>query len=476
MIETLSNPKVLDLSNPVLNEAWLRQRFAGIDWGNGRGVPSALCGVKIDHVWEEEKRRVILYQLFFDGDFQQPGATYVGFQVAGERLEKEVRQVQKAVCRQPGRGPATLVWPEVNMVLLAFPNDRKMNLLDAEALGRWLRRRIRAGRWFTNLDPDALSVEAVPLRYVPGKRFTMLCRACSPLPGREQREERFIVKQLNALRKVRRLARYLEGLKAAMEGNGSSNSAGSPSNEQERFVLPGCLGLLYGWNAIAIEYLEGQNLKQLLPELDVEPVMYRLGQCLAHFHGLPFRVAKRVTPADELEESSEAVEKLSLHLPDAAPQARALLDWLRRNPPSASSRGLLHGSFRLNHVFLAHNRLALFDLDSLRWGPPAYDLANFLTSLYYLQAQGRIDQALRHQICRQFLAGYVRRSPAAISFQELGWYLVSLLLNKQAFKYVNHSHADREQKVLAMLAIGEQISRASLDKTKSLNRAWSALP
>ena len=294
--------------------------------------------------------------------------------------------------------------------------------------------------------------------------------------GGHRQEMRFVVKQLNRLHRVRRLARYLAGLWAAGRLAETQVPPERSPTPADQFLLPRCLGVLYRWNAIAIEYLEGQNLKQLLPILDVESVLWQLGRCLAHFHRLPFRVSKRVTPAEELKECREAVTRMCDELPGAAAPARKLLSWLETHASSGSRPGLLHGSFRLNHVFLSENRLALFDLDSLRWGPAAYDLANLITSLFYLQAQGRIDGTRRQSIVEHFLAGYQTGTLTPVPAAELRWYLVSLLLNKQAFKYVNHAHADREQKVLAMLEIGEQITCCSLDKAKRVGQAGIALP
>jgi aminoglycoside phosphotransferase (APT) family kinase protein len=140
---------------------------------------------------------------------------------------------------------------------------------------------------------------------------------------------------------------------------------------------------------------------------------------------------------------------------------------------------LLHGTYRLNHIFLRHGELALLDLDSLRLGHPAYDVANFLSSLYYLEeAHGRLNPALRREISRYFLEGYAEKMPHAISPAAVLWFLASLLINKQAKKYVTHSHENCAEKVERMLALAETILTLGRHLPPELTFAalWQALP
>jgi Ser/Thr protein kinase RdoA (MazF antagonist) len=139
---------------------------------------------------------------------------------------------------------------------------------------------------------------------------------------------------------------------------------------------------------------------------------------------------------------------------------------------------LLHGTFRLNHIFIHGDELALIDFDSLRMGHPAYDLANFLSSLYYLEAQDRLEPSQRQNIARHFLAGYAATAPLIVPPEVLLWFLADLLIKKQTYKYVKHFHEDRAQKVERMLALAEAALAGCQNVPIESNLAtmWKSLP
>jgi aminoglycoside phosphotransferase (APT) family kinase protein len=147
--------------------------------------------------------------------------------------------------------------------------------------------------------------------------------------------------------------------------------------------------------------------------------------------------------------------------------------WPDETPPT-----LLHGTYRLNHIFIHNGELALLDLDSLRMGHPAYDVANFLSSLYYLEAQERVTPALRQEIARHFLQGYAAHAPWKIPRPAVLWFLASLLIHKQANKYVTHYHQDGAEKVQQMLALAEAAFAACRQAPNDLTceALWKVLP
>jgi aminoglycoside phosphotransferase (APT) family kinase protein len=144
-------------------------------------------------------------------------------------------------------------------------------------------------------------------------------------------------------------------------------------------------------------------------------------------------------------------------VPALAPRAARLAARLARLRPAPSRPGvLLHGSFRLNHVLVHRGALAFVDLDGASAGPPAYDVANFLSSLHYLVAEGRLGAAERHAVARHFLLGYRSAAPHAAAPRELSWFLAALLVEKQAMKYVTRPRVAWERKLRAMLSLAER--------------------
>jgi thiamine kinase-like enzyme len=132
----------------------------------------------------------------------------------------------------------------------------------------------------------------------------------------------------------------------------------------------------------------------------------------------------------------------------------------------------------LNHILIHDDELVLVDLDSLRMGHPAYDLANFLSSLYYLEALERISPAVRCDIARHVLQGYAQGAPRPVSSAAVLWFLASLLVSKQAAKCVAHLQPGRRDRVQAFLTLAHAALARARDagERNGVETLWTVLP
>lgn len=353
----------------ALDPAWLRENLSRHLWREHEPV-GKIEDVLVQQVRETKKGVTMLYSVTLNGVAAAREQMYVGYLVRMEDLAEEFKSFAKKAKLQPEAGRSVVLLPEVGLILAAFPNDRKLALLSGEDLQAWLPEGLRELS-LGELEPEIWRVQSValePLRYVPERRFTALCRA-RLRNAEEEKEFCFIAKQVNEAKRARRLFRNLRSLEDALA-----------RLERVPFRVPRALG----WNeeraVVFIEFLPGNNLKQLLFELDIERMMPRVGELLAVFHRADKRVRKRVSYSSELRENREALREIAQVLPHFHPRLRALFAGLEKNRwASTSAPALLHGTFRLNHIFLRNDELVLLDLDSLRVGDPAYDLANLLT-------------------------------------------------------------------------------------------------
>jgi len=314
---------------------------------------------------------------------------------------------------------------------------------------------------------QATSVEM--LRYVPEKRFTARCTAEFKMANGAATKIAFIVKQLNGGPKAKKLYRDLRSLRHAW-----------PDDKTVPVRFPRALALDENSGAVFIEALSGHNLKEVLFDIDRAQIIPAVGRLLADFHRAQKSVRKKITVKNELTENREAAGIIVKTLPQHKLRLKRLIaafkafDWNDGTAPV-----LLHGTYRLNHIFLGDEGLALLDLDSLRLGHPAYDIANLLSSLYYLEeAHGRISAAMRREISRYFLAGYAEKMAHPVTPAAVLWFLASLMINKQAKKYVTHSHENCEAKVERMLALAETVLTLGREAPKDLTLAalWQSLP
>ncbi len=496
------------------NTDWLAAQLAHTLWRDEE-TPATINGIAVTQVRETKKGVTLLYEVALNGAPQM----YVGHLAPPERFAEEYASVLKKAKVQPQHGRAVAVVPEVDLILSAFPNDRKLKLISEDYLRAWLAQHLhevveeasRARNWQVH----ALALEV--LRYVPERRFTARCRVQLSDESGSEKEISFIAKQLTDAPKARRLFNHLRSLqrawhnhspleggqgrvvlncddkahRGARENKGSANEIEQSSRAQNISSKQGIKGRpplrlprAYAWDerqaVVFIEDLPGQNLKQILFEIDHEAMLANVGALLADFHRMQKRVRKRVTIKNELKENRKARSIIGKAFPHMRPLVRNLLMQLNdlAGQIPATPEVLLHGTYRLNHLFLREEELILLDLDSLRLGPPAYDLANFLSSLYYLEAQERIAAPLRQNLARRFLEGYFSRCTWTVSPLAVLWFCASLLLNKQTSKYVTHLHDDREEKAQRMLSLADatlQLCR-SLPEEASGAELWKILP
>ncbi len=468
----------------AFNTQWLKENLPRYLWRENE-IPRAIVQVNILYIGESSQRVAVLYQVELRRlDSEVRWQMYVGYLVPGDRFAAEHETMLKKAKIQPPFGRAVALIPEAEMILVAFPNDRKLHLLTEADLQPWLETHLHEvangaredKRW------QLQETKTEILRYVPDKRCTTRCRARIKSENGLEKEISFIAKQLNDGEKAKRQYRNLLSLRRAWAGNGvvPHVSSTSPQNEIKLPVrLPRALALDEKKATVFIEEIPGKNLEHALAEIDLAQVMPAAGEMLANFHRAQKRVKKRVSLKSELAEVRGVIRTLVKIFPALQPRLQQLYKLLRTLPGENDTPAvLLHGTFRLNHIFIHGRELALVDFDSLCMGPPAYDIANFLSSLYYLEAQERLSPSLRQQSARYFIEGYAAQAPLAVPPEVVLWFLTGLLIEKQAYKFVKHFHEDRAQKVERILELAAatlaRYQHAPNDLT--LATLWKVLP
>ncbi len=437
-------------------------------------MPGTIFQVKILYAGESSKRVTVLYQIELYGHGgESRRQMYVGYLVPGNGFVAEHEMMLQKAMIQPPWGRAVALVPEAEMILSAFPNDHNLHLLSEAELQPWLSAHLHeiadgaldGKRW------EVQEVQTEILRYIPDKRCTTRCRVRIKTENGLAKEISFIAKQLIDEGRAKRLYHDLLSMRQAWAGNGLASQVRNAEIKLP-LRLPRALALDENNATVFVEEISGKNLEQALSEIDLEQVMPAVGEMLANFHRAQKRVKKSVSPQSELAEICDVIQTIGETVPILQPRFQQLLNQLRtllwENDAPAT---LLHGTFRLNHIFIHNNELALIDFDSLRMGHPAFDIANFLSSLYYLEAQKRLDPSQRQNIARHFIEGYAAQAPLPVPPAVVLWFLADLLIKKQAHKYVKHFHEDRAQKVERMLALAETTLAGCRNAPKDLTLA-----
>jgi aminoglycoside phosphotransferase (APT) family kinase protein len=314
--------------------------------------------------------------------------------------------------------------------------------VDEADVGAWLRGGPYAG---ARLERAGIAI----VRHFPGKRLTARCRL--EIVGADGKRRRLTVfaKQYRRTDLAERLARQLGSLRFAS------------GDEPVRF--PRLLGLDARRGIVYIEALAGTNFAPRLAEVPAR-ALEPAGALLAAFHRATAVVEKRVTRAGELARTRECADEIARVCPELEPaldRVRALLArtaWRRgARPRGRASRALLHGSFRPNHILMGRdNDLALFDLESLRLGPPGYDLANWVAALHFQQAEGRLSAAARRRAVRALVRGY-RAGGGGESCARALWLTAALLVQKQVLKLVTRGSGS-QARARTLLALAERLA------------------
>jgi aminoglycoside phosphotransferase (APT) family kinase protein len=391
-----------------------------------------------------------LYTIALDTGAAVSEQLYSGYTVRPHAFREEYRSIAAAARRRPPVGRAVIPVPEAGVILLAYPNDRRLRPVAGPELRNWVAGALAAipgldghTRW------KARDVSATLLRYVPERRLTLRCGGEAVAADGTRRPFAAIVKQF-------RSGRRAAGVYAALAGLWRD---GAPPVR-----LPRPLALDRDRGLVMMEALPGRELKPALAEFDAVAVMREVGGLLARFHGLPVRLRLRAHPRNELREVRLACRLVAGAVTGVDARLRDCFARLRAAQPSfPACPVLLHGAFRLKHIFLSEDRLAVLDLDGMCVGDPAYDIANFLSSLCYLEEQERFARGCSQQYAAAFLHGYAANARYRVSPATTLWYFATQVLHKQAAKYVRHRHADGGEKAPRMIARAEAalaVSRA----------------
>lgn len=165
-----------------------------------------------------------------------------------------------------------------------------------------------------------------------------------------------------------------------------------------------------------------------------------------------------------LEEQLELLGPVCTLLAEVQPQCQALLtrllDRLRAQAPFVDDQPhvTLHGDLHLQNFFVTPDGVALIDLDNLRTGSPFHDLGSFLSTLYYRALVKGEAPALYAALGDIFLKEYEKRLPWVISRQTLSWFVAVSLVTERAYRCATRLKNGRSDLIPELLALADDIS------------------
>jgi hypothetical protein len=187
--------------------------------------------------------------------------------------------------------------------------------------------------------------------------------------------------------------------------------------------VPRPLGCLPDLAMLVYIPVEGEVLDEVLQRgAGAASAIERSADWLATLHRARFELDRRFQPSLELVNLQAWGALISQAHPDLEGTVAHLCDRLQASGPQLQFRNdtPIHKDFHYKHV-LVDGGLRVIDLDEVRLGDPAYDVAHFCVHLRLLACRTLGDPAGYANLERAFLAAYTDRA-GAVPVDRYAWF------------------------------------------------------
>jgi aminoglycoside phosphotransferase (APT) family kinase protein len=204
--------------------------------------------------------------------------------------------------------------------------------------------------------------------------------------------------------------------------------------------LPATLGAHESYRAIALEWLDGQPLRDLLSETQAPLTrLQAVGAALRELHAQGGAALERRTPASERARLEAAGAGLAFLRPALAPRIDRLLAALGALSEARSEPAALHGDFYSKQVLLCDGRVGVLDLDQAGLGRPEVDLGLFLAHLERDVVLGRLAPGRAAACGEALLQGYQQAAGSPLPRGPLAAHTAGALLRLASYPFRRRS-------------------------------------
>jgi hypothetical protein len=352
----------------------------------------------------------------------------------------------------PGFGPALFHIEPLDMVVWAFPNDRKLHGLAALTDG---------GRLQTDLLPEIVSSrwgadwrieDAAPtlVHFVP--EHTCCIRVDLRLVHRSTGE----------------IKSWLVFGKAYYNSQGEEafdnmrRLWASPTRMRGDLNLPRPLGYQPRGRVLWQEGLAGQTLMARSPDDRIDGILIAgTAAALAGLH----RTAIDCVGKSEIEDIVNRLGELEGLLTQVQPSCGFTLSTViarlsERAPDlTRDTCATLHGDLHPKNIFVDDDRISLIDMDSITRGPPLQDIGSFVAALLYRAILRGAPPSSIVPLIRRLVGRYAELVPWPVPALELAWYTAAALIMERGFRCVTRLKAGRLEVLDDLVELADQVSR-----------------
>jgi len=321
-------------------------------------------------------------------------------------------------------------WPEMNMVLHAFPYDPKLPYLSQLVQPDYVKQQVEknlAGLGLTN-DWQCREVVIHKIKYMPNKRCVLRLDLSMAGAGDQHRQ---IVLYSKTYKNAQ--SRYVFDVLQQV--------CRSPACTSGVLNIPGPVAHLDGANTLWQHAWEGESFSRVADRVGWENFpdsgfVPAIATTLAALHQLELTGLK-LQPGHSilqiLENACDDAVNILPFLPDRREDLRRItknLKALATQLMEEEPRTTIHGTFKLAQLLVRDDQVALVDFDSIALGDPHQDMAEMIASLEFKRLADRIPAPAIKASIESFLADYQEHVPWGCDRRRIAWYVVAFLLGK----------------------------------------------
>ncbi len=379
-METVLDPQAM---LGILASDWLaasrRYQLRDCRIGSVRHKPGKSCLIRYDLSLRDLDLGVDVHQVLCGRLHEEGGSD--------SRWRKAIAQPSVNVAF----GPAVAHLPRLDLVLWAFPNERKLCGIEALFDSQLLREEVLPSILG---EPVILDVDPELVRYVPEHGCTVRVRLTLPTG------KLVLYGKIQAGADGAKICALARGL-----GRRAWHHAGTKTLWQQE--IPGASA-------------------QLQTDLDA------CAGALAMFHQQQLPGLSTASDAPVGKRFEAAVKLLSGH---KAPLQAIIAEVERRWSPSPAA-ATLHGDLHLKNFLVQAGTAVLIDLDTLSSGNPLEDLGSFAASLYHRAVLDGMPIAQVDELVARFVRTYASLVPWTIAGRDVATHTAAALVNERACRSI----------------------------------------
>lgn len=432
----------------VLDERAMQRTFAEHLCGR-HGARIEVIACEIERVKYRARRNCIIgYKLKIrDESNEREQRLCTGIYAPDDALARYNKALGEATVATPYFAPVTLIKP-LNMVMWAFPNDRKLTALPLLTDAAQLR--------------EHLLPEVVRERWGDGWRITDLAHTVS----------NYFPEHTCCVSVTLTLTHAESGANRSWEiiGKTRYDDAGSETYRQmEAFASHEDADVSYArplayqsqHRLLWQERVPGVTLTSLLASNDVDNnVPARVAWAVAALHRTPVKSPRSVTLSALVDRLTSAVNVVAAAHPGCAIALRQIVDILvaYASRLNLDYDGTCHGDLHANNVLVTPTKIYLVDMDRMSIGPPLAELGSFLAELIARACLNGEPLEEVQPMLAIAVAAYRQRASWPVSEQDVAWFTASALIHERALRCVTSLKRVRMDTIENLIAAATRIA------------------